>query len=76
VVETLLVINEKRKHDVRSKVVNALQNVLELINQFPTSNSEDVDIIAAYDNVRAKFKKACSLLKIDGSFPELSKLSF
>jgi flagellar biosynthesis/type III secretory pathway protein FliH len=76
VVETLLVISDKRKHDMPDKVVNALQNVLELIKQFPTSNSEDFDMIAACGNVRAKFKKACALMKIDGSFPESSKLSF
>lgn len=76
VVETLLVISDKREHDIPGKVVSVLQKVLELINQFPTSNAEDVDIIAACDNVRAKFKKACALLKIDGTFPELSKISF
>jgi hypothetical protein len=76
VVETLLVISDKGKHDLPDKVVNALRNVLELIKQFPTSNAEDVDIIAACDNVRAKYKKACALLKMDGTFPELSKLSF
>jgi hypothetical protein len=76
VVDTLLVINDKRKHDVPGKVVSALQKVSELINQFPTSNVEDVDIIAARDKVRARFKKACALLKVDCTFPELSKLSF
>jgi hypothetical protein len=75
-VETLLVISDKRKHDIPDKVVHILQKVSDLINQFPTSNTEDVDIIAARDNVRARFKKACALLKIDGTFPELSRFSF
>jgi hypothetical protein len=65
---------QKFSMPVSGKVVSALQKVSELINQFPTSNVEDVDIIAACDNVRARFKKACALLKVDGTFPELSKL--
>lgn len=76
VVDTLLVISDKRKHNIPGKVVSALHKVSDFINQFPTSNVEDVDIIAARDNVRARFKKACALLKIDGTFPELSKFSF
>jgi len=76
VIEILLVVIDKRKHDIPVKVINALQKVSELINQFPTSNEEGVDIIAACDSVRARFKKACALLKIDGTFPELSKFSF
>lgn len=76
VIETLLVVSEKRKHDIPVKVLNALQKVSDLIDQFPTSNEENVDIIAACDSVRARFKKACALLKIDGTFPELSKFSF
>jgi hypothetical protein len=76
VVETLLVISGKTKHDMPGKVINALRKVLELINQFPTSNEEDADIIGACDSVRARFKKACALLKIDGTYPELNKKSF
>lgn len=76
VAETLLVISDRRKHDIPAKVINALQKVSDLINQFPTSNEEDVDIIAACDSIRARFKKACALLKIDGTFPELNKFSF
>lgn len=76
VVETLLVISDKRKQNVPAKVFSALQKVSDLINQFPTSNVDDVDIVAARDNVRARFKKACALLKIEGTFPELSRFSF
>lgn len=76
VIETLLVVHDKKKHDIPVKVINALQKVSDLINQFPTSNVEDIDIKAACDSVRAGFKKACALLKIDGTFPELNKFSF
>ncbi|KDR23937.1 hypothetical protein L798_10810 [Zootermopsis nevadensis] len=70
VIDILLIITNKRKQDIPDKVVSALQKVSDVINHFPSSNVEDVDTIAAHDNVRAMFKKACALLKIDGTFPE------
>ncbi|KDR08356.1 hypothetical protein L798_02043, partial [Zootermopsis nevadensis] len=75
VIDILLIISKKRKHVIPDKVVSALQKVSDVRNHFP-SNVEDVDIIAAHDNVGARFKKACALLKIDGTFPEVSKFSF
>lgn len=67
---------DKTENKDSKKVYNSLQKVKELIENYPKNNSEDIDILEKLDDIRAQFKKLCSLLKIDGIFPESDKLNF
>lgn len=58
------------------KILKNLTNLKSLINCFPTTNSPEVDLFVAAENIRAQFKKVCALLKIDGKFPGADKLTF
>lgn len=64
--------NEELSEKIKAK----LQVLLTAIGAFPKTNDEQCDILAQADAVRAQFKKVCSLLKVDGRFPEASKLTF
>lgn len=67
-------LDEERK--VNEKIKNQLENLIKLIENFPKSNDENFDILGQADVVRGLYRKICSLLKIDGKFPENNNLSF
>lgn len=58
------------------RMVKAVDVCLELIDAFPRTNDEHVDIFAEIDKIRASYRKACALLKISSKYPGASKLSF
>lgn len=77
VFEACLALNKnKPARCLPEKTVAVLTKVLDLIEQFPNTNSSDIDIIELRDNIRARYKKGCSLMKIDSNYPESTKLSF
>lgn len=71
VIETYLI-----KDDLKEKVRVSLEKTKKLIESFPKTNDENVDILGKLDEIRAIYKKTCSLLKIDGKFPEADKMNF
>lgn len=71
VIETYLI-----KDDLKEKVRVSLKKTKKLIESFPKINDENVDILGKLDEIRAIYKKTCSLLKIDGKFPEADKMNF
>lgn len=58
------------------KAERVIATCLELIERFPRTNDEQSDILQLADNIRAQFRKACALLKINGRFPEADQLNF
>lgn len=59
------------------KNLKALESLKQLLTIFPNHNDPNVDLAELLSNIRAKFKKICSLLKVDEPlFPESSKITF
>jgi len=50
------------------RIVAALAKVVDLAQSFPSDNNKDEDVTERLDLLRAKFKLACSLLKINSDF--------
>ncbi|PSN45452.1 Oral cancer-overexpressed protein 1 [Blattella germanica] len=71
IVETIL-----KERETSEKEREALRKVIDLVNQFPSSNKDDIDLVECRDEVRVRFKKACALLKLNLAFSESSNLSF
>ncbi|KAB0802782.1 hypothetical protein PPYR_04968 [Photinus pyralis] len=66
-------IKNKQANDKKFKHLIALQH---LIETYPKHNSETVDILKLLDDIRSQFRKVCSLLKVNASYPESSKVTF
>ncbi|KAI9555690.1 hypothetical protein GHT06_018205 [Daphnia sinensis] len=58
------------------KSVKALKKLLKLLDSFPQGNPKSQDIIALLQEIRAKFKHCCAILKVDASYSAKSQLSF
>lgn len=58
------------------KATKAIESCLEMIDTFPRTNDDQVDILQMADNIRAQYRKACALLKISGKYPEADQLNF
>lgn len=56
--------------------VKPLVDLIEVIQDFPKRNVEDLDILELMNNISAKFKKICVLFKINIKYPHTDKLSF
>lgn len=54
----------------------SIETVLKLISEFPRTNDEHADILGLADTIRAKYRKACAILKISGKYPDSDQLSF
>lgn len=55
---------------------NIIESVLKLINEYPKTNDEHIDILELADTIRAQYRKACAILKINGKYPEADQLNF
>ncbi|KAF4517562.1 hypothetical protein B566_EDAN005126 [Ephemera danica] len=73
---TWLEVATKFEGQVSDKAVAALNKVIELLDKFPTTITQDMDINEEIDKVKAAYRKACSLLKIEPSAPVMTKLTF
>ncbi|XP_045774167.1 probable methyltransferase-like protein 25 isoform X2 [Maniola jurtina] len=60
---------DKQASPYSEKIIKQLEKVQELINTFPRTNSEEHDILALAENIRAQYRKACALLKIPSTNP-------
>lgn len=67
-------------HSERNKIPDrqqkSIESVLKLIENFPRTNDDQVDIFHLADNIRAQYRKACTILKISGKYPDSDQLSF
>lgn len=68
--------NSKSDVNLSDKTVHQLEKVQKLIEEFPRTNSEEHDILALLENIRAQYKKACALLKISSNNPYTADISF
>lgn len=64
------------KVEKSSKIAAILENLKISIENFPKINDENCDIFELANGIRAQFRKACSLLKISGKYPEADDLNF
>ncbi|XP_017889581.1 uncharacterized protein LOC108630673 [Ceratina calcarata] len=58
------------------KCVHIAKQLLQDIHSFPKFNDDTVDILKAMDDIKFKYAKFCSLVKICPSYPEAEKLDF
>ncbi|XP_034245195.1 protein LTO1 homolog [Thrips palmi] len=58
------------------RALQSLRKLQQLLKNFPRTNVDNVDIMASFDEIRVSYRKVCSLLKMNSSYPEASKLSF
>jgi hypothetical protein len=58
------------------KVADQLETLIENIQKFPVDNDDAVDIFDKFESIKFNFKKICSLVKIDFTYPESNKLEF
>lgn len=68
--------NQLKSSNPSERLKATIQKVLDLIDQFPQTNDEHIDILELADAIRAHYRKACAILKISGKFPEAEQLSF
>ncbi|XP_037033016.1 protein LTO1 homolog [Bradysia coprophila] len=66
----------QNKVEKGSKVAGVLVNLKQSLEEFPQTNDENCDIFELANAIRAQFRKACSLLKINGKYPEADDLNF
>lgn len=64
------------KFSKSEKAIKVLQQLHVALLSFPRTNDETVDIFELANTIRAQFKKACALLKINGRYPEANELNF
>uniref|UniRef100_A0A8D8LMN4 Oral cancer-overexpressed protein 1 n=1 Tax=Cacopsylla melanoneura TaxID=428564 RepID=A0A8D8LMN4_9HEMI len=76
VVESYLALNSKGALVLSEKIITLLVKVKDLIDKFPKANIEDQDLLDLNSNIRVKYKKVCSLLKIDGGYPYDNTVSY
>lgn len=67
-----------KKDDIKltDKIVTLLEKIKDLIEKFPRENIDDKDILDIASDIRVKYKKVCSLLKIDGGYPYDDSISY
>lgn len=73
VVEAWLSLDSKVTSEKARQSLHKLQL---LLKNFPRTNTDSIDILASFDKIRVSYKKVCSLLKMNSSYPEATKLSF
>jgi len=62
-------LKESGKEDKKSvKALAACEKVISLTKEFPEENNKDKDLREIINSIRAKFKVACSLQKINPEF--------
>lgn len=59
-----------------SQKIESLKTLKSIIDNFPHTNVDNVDIVEVLNNIRARFKKVCAQLKINIKYPESDNFSF
>lgn len=58
------------------KALKVLEKLLYLLHNFPDKNLQNQDFVDLLQNIRAKFKHCCALLKVDTIYSKNTELSF
>lgn len=66
----------KEQEETTQKTVKALKRLLKLLDSFPQENPKSQDIIVLLQEIRAKFKHCCAILKVDASYSAKHQLNF
>ncbi|XP_057377622.1 protein LTO1 homolog [Daphnia carinata] len=73
-------VNQSRLREQQGKTnpksVKALKKLLKLLDCFPQDNPKSQDIIALLQEIRAKFKHCCAILKVDASYSAKGQFNF
>lgn len=67
---------EKDCNKYPDRVTEAVAKLIKLIDEFPLNNVEDSDLITLRDEIRGRYKRLCSMLKIDVFLPVADNLAF
>jgi hypothetical protein len=67
---------KKQQEGTDLKALKALEKLLSLLEHFPQENPKNQDIISLLQDIRAKFKHCCAVLKVDSSYPGNNQLNF
>lgn len=59
-----------------SKVRNNVLKLKALLDEFPSDNNEDADIVALLDSLKGLYKIICTQLKISPLLPDVKRLTF
>ncbi|KAJ3261744.1 hypothetical protein HK103_004695 [Boothiomyces macroporosus] len=69
-------IVEQNRVAYPERTLKQLNNLLDLCLTFHTENNLNIDPLKLMNNVRGKFKAACSLLKVHYSYSDTQALNF
>ena len=69
-----LITQKAEETDPKSRKV--LQKLLELLESFPQNNPKSEDILGLLQDIRAKFKHCCAILKVDANYCAKNQLNF
>ena len=67
---------KKQQEETDLKPLKALKKLLALLERFPQENPKNQDILSLLQDIRAKFKYCCAVLKIDASYSVNNQLNF
>lgn len=59
-----------------SRALKELQKLLQLLQSFPADNPQNQDVISLLEDIRAKFKHCCALLKVETVYSAKAELNF
>jgi HUS1 checkpoint protein len=67
---------KNKTEEADSKSLKALTKLLTLLERFPQENPKNQDIVSLLQDIRAKFKHCCAILKVDASYSGNNQLNF
>lgn len=73
---TLQAYSNSERNKTTDRQQKSIESVLKLIDNFPRTNDDQVDIFNLADSIRAQYRKTCAILKISGKYPDSDQLSF
>jgi len=76
VLEQYLQNNRDTDANCKKTTILAKQLLQDIHSTFPDHQDDNLDIQTAVDNIKSKYKKFCSLTKINPLYPETNKLEF
>lgn len=76
VISSLIENKGKLPDGVASKIDNQLQKLNESLESFPEDNDSEIDILSLLENIRAQYKRICSLAKINLFYQVSPTMSF
>lgn len=72
----LKAVNSSADEESLSRHKSTIEKLSSLIESFPKTNDDQLDIVSLRDTIRSTYKKLCSGLKIEPGMPDNPTLSF